>query len=397
MRVLHVLPSISLQQGGPTQACFNFVRSLRQAGIDAEIATTNDDGKNLLDVPLNHRFDYFDVPVYFFPRIGRMKSFIPSPSLSGWLWQHIEYYDLIHTHYLFSYVPTSAMAIARRKEIPYIARTIGQLTPWALSQSHLRKRVYTSLMERENLNQAAAIHCTSLSEARDVENFRIKAQKFVLPLGVNSSPIDSSDSRKVLCEKYNIPPKCKITLFLSRLHKKKRPDFLLEVLGKLNKSCLNCHLLIAGSGDGKFDESLKDLSRKLGVDDCVTFTGFVSGADKDLLLRGADIFALPSFSENFGVAVAEALAAGLPVIVTPGVQISPDIQEANAGLVVPAKLEDWANAFRTVFESPEMMRTLSYNGQQLAKEKYSWPTIVRQLIQVYQDILAEQPIRHLGS
>lgn len=393
MRVLHVLPSISLQQGGPTQACLSFIHNLRKEGVDAEIATTNDDGNKLLDVPLHQRVDYSDIPIWFFPRTGRMKSFIPSPSLSSWLWKYIDTYDLIHTHYLFCYVPTSTMALARFKKVPYVARTIGQLTPWALDQGKLKKKVYSNLFEKDNLNKAAAIHCTSFSEAIDVDSFGIKSPKLVLPLGVNPSTALYANSRQSLREKFGLPCESNIILFLSRLHEKKRPDLLLHALAKLNQdSQKKYYLILAGSGDLTYSAYLENLSRQLNLSDNVIFTGFVTGPDKNLLLHGADLFALPSYSENFGIAVAEALAAGLPVIITPEVQIASDIQAANAGLVVQGNLENWTNAISNLFQSPETMQRLSNNGQCFASEEYSWPAITRQLIQAYEEILAGNPL-----
>ena len=185
MKVLHVIPSVSPTLGGPTQAVLNLVKALRQCGVDAEIATTNHNGSALLDVPLNQRIEYKQVPVWFLPRFSPpMKEFIFSAELTRWLWHHIRDYDLLNTHYIFSYASTCAGAIARRQGIPYLVRTIGQLTPWALAQSRLKKQIYTFLIERHNLNCAAAIHCTSGGEAEDVRNFGIKTPTLTLPLGV---------------------------------------------------------------------------------------------------------------------------------------------------------------------------------------------------------------------
>ncbi|MHC5720797.1 MAG: glycosyltransferase, partial [Nostoc sp.] len=112
-------------------------------------------------------------------------------------------YDLVATHYLFSYAPTCAAAIARWNRIPYIVRSIGQLSPWALAQSRRKKQVYSCLIERHNLNHAAAIHCTSSGEAKDVRNFKVNTPLFTLPLGVN--PPDSlPDAKQKLRHVYGI-------------------------------------------------------------------------------------------------------------------------------------------------------------------------------------------------
>ena len=389
MKVLHVLPSLSYRLGGPTQVALNIVRALRDLGIDAEIATTNDDESSLLDVPTGQRIYYNDVPVWFFPRLARLRAFIPSAELTHWLAKNLGEYDIAHTHYLFSYAPAVAAKIARKTGIPYCSSTIGQLTPWALQQGQRKKQVYGRLIERPILNRAAAVHCTTVAEAEDVRRFRVASPTLVLPLGVNPIPVDLSAAAR-LRDRYSLPANCTIALFLSRLHEKKRPDFLLQAFAQLNPKAHGYHLLLAGSGEANYCDRLQTLSHTLGIADSVTFTGFVSGPDKDLLLQGADLFALPSYSENFGIAVAEALAASLPVIITPDVQIAPDIAAAQAGLVVPNGLNDWTDALAQLLHSPSLRTQLGRNGRQLATTKYSWPAIAQNLAQSYREILTGQ-------
>ncbi|MEC4989703.1 MAG: glycosyltransferase [Oscillatoria sp. PMC 1068.18] len=387
MKVLHVIPSVSLALGGPTQVVLNLVKNLRECGVEAEIATTNDDGKKLLDVPLNQRSEYEGVPVWFLPRFSPpLKEYIFSADLARWLWQNIPNYDLVHTHYLFSFASTAAAAIARKHQVPYLVRTIGQLTPWALAQSQLKKQVYTTLIERRNLSHAAAIHCTASGEATDVRNFGINTPSFILPLGVKKMLTLPLAPEKIR-QKYGISPEIPIILFLSRLHYKKRPDFLIQALGKLAEDNYQFHLILAGSGEAEYINYLEDLATSLGVSSCTSFAGFVSGEAKELLLQGADLFVLPSFSENFGVAIAEAMAAGLPVIVTPGVQIAPEIASFEAGLVVDNSVEAVKEAIASLLTSPELRQQMGTNGKLLVTERYAWEKIANHLVNVYTSIL----------
>jgi len=392
VRVLHVIPSVSPALGGPTQVVLNLVQALREWGIDAEIVTTNDNGATLLDVPLNQRITYKQVPVWFLPRFSPpLKEFIFSTALTQWLWQHIQDYDLIHNHYLFSYASSCAGAIAHWYQIPYTVRTMGQLSPWALEQSRLKKQLYTFLIERRNLNRAAAIHCTSAHEAQDVRNFGISTPTVTLPLGVNLLP-DCPEARHKLHQNYGIPNYKPIILFLSRLHYKKRPGLLIQALSQLAVQTYNFHLILVGSGERDYVNHLKKLVASVGLTKHTSFAGFVTGEDKNLLLQGSDIFVLPSFSENFGVAVAEAMAAGLPVIVTPGVQISPEIAAANAGFVVEGEIETLADAIATLLNSPHLRHELGENGKRLVSHRYSWKVIAQNLISVYNAIIEGQPL-----
>jgi glycosyltransferase involved in cell wall biosynthesis len=134
---------------------------------------------------------------------------------------------------------------------------------------------------------------------------------------------------------------------------------------------------------------LQALVKALNIEKHVTFTGFVNGYDKNLLLQGSDVFALPSHSENFGIAVAEALISGLPVIITPGIQISREIEAADAGVVVKADPIEFSSALRQVISQPGMQKNLRKNGLYLAKSRYSWESIARELVSVYQHILSK--------
>ncbi|RAM48420.1 MAG: group 1 glycosyl transferase [Hapalosiphonaceae cyanobacterium JJU2] len=394
MKVLHVIPSISLSLGGPTEVVLNLVKALRESGVDTEIVTTNDDGPNqiVLDVPLNQRVEYQQVPIWFLPRFSpRMRDFIFSPAISRWLWQYIKDYDLLDIHYLFSYASSSAGAIARWQSIPYTIRTMGLLAPWGLAQSRLKKQLYSLLIERHNLNNAAAIHCTSAIEVEDVRNFGIKTPTITLPLGVNQ-PISLPDAKQKLHHLYDIPTDTPVVLFLSRLHYKKRPDLLMRSLGQLAAQDYNFHLILAGSGETDYIEELKNLITSVGLTSHISFAGFVKGTDKQLLLQGSDIFVLPSFSENFGIAVAEAMVVGLPVIVTPGVQIAPEIAEAKAGMVLEGEVDALANALAQLLKFPQLRQQLGENGQRLAHNRYSWSAIAQNLSTAYQSILAQKSI-----
>lgn len=392
MKVLHVIPSISPALGGPTQVVLNLVRALREEGVDAEIATTNDDRGRLLDVPLNQRIEYERVPVWFLPRFSLpMKEYIFSAALTGWLWQNLHRYNTLETHYLFSYAPTCASAIARWQGVPYTVRTMGQLSPWALAQSRLKKQVYTWLIERRNLNSAAVIHCTAPAEAQDVRNFGIATPTITLPLGVNP-PIELPEAKQKLRAVYGIPSQTPVVLFLSRLHYKKRPDLLLRALSQLAVQNYDFHVIFAGSGEPAYLAELKGLVLSLGLATRTTFSGFVSGQDKDLLLQGSDLFVLPSFSENFGVAVAEAMAVGLPVILTPDIQISPEVAAAKAGLVVAGEIDSMTKAIAQLLDSPDLRHQLGKNGKHLVSQRYCWSSIAQNLTSVYESIVERRSL-----
>jgi glycosyltransferase involved in cell wall biosynthesis len=393
MKILHVIPSIAAVRGGPSHAILAMVKSLRAQGIDAEIATTNDNGQDLLDVPLQQRIEYEEVPIWFFPRyspsVTSLREFAFSRALTAWLWQHIDQYDLLHIHAIFSYPSTAAMAIARLKNIPYIIRPLGQLCQWSLQQSATKKQLYLNFIERANINQANALHLTSPQEQQEVSQLSLKTSSFILPHGL-SIPVKISDARHKLRQLLNVSADETVILFMSRLHPKKGLDYLIPALGKLVERRFT--FVLAGSGAYNYEAEIDQLLLAANIHKCTYRSGFVSGDLKDLLLQGADLFALTSYSENFGVAVLEALAVGLPVVVTPGVALASVVKQHQIGYVPELDVNAIASAIKESLNYPQIAQEMGNRARKLIFEHYTWERIAIQMIEAYTAIINKNPL-----
>ncbi|MEC4866710.1 MAG: glycosyltransferase, partial [Jaaginema sp. PMC 1078.18] len=190
---------------------------------------------------------------------------------------------------------------------------------------------------------------------------------------------------------YNLNPDIPILLFLSRVHYKKRVELLLQALHKI-KDKQAFYLLIAGTGETAYIEQIKQQIQSLGLTDSCRFIGFITGETKDLVLQGSDLFVLPSYAENFAIAVAEALAAGTPVVITPGIQIAPQVEAAQAGFVVEGEREALENAIAQFLQFPGLRAEYGQNGRNLVQERFVWDAIARKLIPLYQTIINRQPL-----
>jgi len=388
LKVLHVIPSISPRRGGPSQAAIEMVNALRLRQVDASIVTTNDDCESLLtDLPIGGWTSYGGVPVLAFPRwnppIGVLKEYIFSSHLNRWLPGNLRNFDIIHVHALFSYPSTVAMMHARRARIPYLLRTIGQLSPWSLAQSKLRKQLMLKLVERRNLDTASLLHFTTTRE-RD-ECFAAFGQSFpslVLPLGVRlPSLLPATKSKRDGLR----------LLFLSRLHPKKQLEVLLKGLALFQSDFPQAiwQLDIAGAGEPAYLASLQKLAVQLNLSQRCRWLGHVQGDAKISLLQQADWFLLPSAAENFGIAVVEALAAGTPVIVSPQVAVAELIVAAGAGLVCPSDPASICKILLTHYQGPTSAMRMA--ARSLAESTFSWGSVADQLESHYRQIL--HPLR----
>lgn len=387
MKVLHIIPSVATVRGGPSQAILEMVKALRKNDIDAEIITTNDNGEDILDVPLGKFINYQQVPVQFFPRfspsIHFLREFAFSRELTMWLWQNIHNYDLLHIHAIFSYSSTIAMTIARCQKVPYIIRPLGQLCIWSLQQSAIKKQIYLKIIEKANLNHSQSIHFTSITEQQEAALLNLTSPNFIIPHGLTiTNKIPYAYQR--LRQHFNLPIDEAIVLFLSRLHPKKGLDYLIPALGKL--SHYRFTFIIAGSGDLDYENELKTLVTTHGIKEKTYFAGFVKGEIKDLLMQGADIFALTSYSENFGISVLESLAAGTPVIITPGVALSDIVQQQHLGYVTELNINDIATTIQNFLDHPQAAKKMGDSARKFILDNYTWDSIALKMISVYQEI-----------
>lgn len=389
MKILHVIPSVAPVRGGPSQAVIEMVKAIRDKSIEAEIVTTNDNGNELLDVPLGKCVNYREVPIYFFSRFSPnchpIREFAFSRQLTSWLWKNIRNYDLLHVHAIFSYPSTVAMAIARIKKVPYIVRPLGQLCEWSLQQSARKKQIYLQLIEKANLSRAQAFHFTSKQEQQEASKLNLNTPHFILPHGLFIPPI-IPDARQRLRQRLNLPGDEPIILFLSRLHPKKGLDYLIPALGKLSDT-RRFTFVIAGNGAPDYEQTVKSLIDSSGIKNRTLLVGFVKGEFKDLLIQGADIFALTSYSENFGIAVLEALAAGLPVLTTPGVALADVVLEKDIGYITSLDTEAISSIVQGILEHPEEVKSMSKRARKIISENYTWNYIANNISETYSQII----------
>lgn len=391
LRIVQIVPSIALIYGGPSQMVLGLSKGLAAQGIEVTVLTTNtngDAGQACLDVPLDRAIEQDGYQIRYF-RCSPFRRYKFSIDLLRWLSNHATEFDLAHIHALFSPVSTTAAAIARFQRLPYILRPLGTLDPADLQKKRQIKQLYAALFERPNLANAAAIHFTSDQEAKISERFGTHSRDLVIPLGVNRIE-DSLPLAPVSSAAPSGSPTLTL-LFMSRIDPKKGLDLLLPALERLLAEGLDFHFVLAGTNpqDPAYESQIRTQIQASPLAAHTTITGFVTGAAKASLLRSVDLFVLPSYYENFGIAVAEAMAAGVPVVISDQVHIWQDIHQAQAGWISTCEVSTLTDQLRSALQSSQERQQRGINARTYALQHYSWDAIAQQMIAAYRQIVAK--------
>lgn len=384
LRVLHAISSVSRRRGGPSVSVHNMLKALRRRGIAVDLVTTDDDGGSArLDVPLDRVVEFEGLSMRFFPRQTVRYAF--SAPMLRWLRAHICQYDIVHTHGLFGWAPLTAAWCARDARVPYVMRPAGVLDTWGMrNKSRLVKALSVRLIEGPLLRAAAAVHFTTPLEQARAAELALRIRGVVLPTGAEiespaaqvAAPADAPD----LGDK-------RVILYLARIHPIKRIDVLLRAYAAL-ESRAGTTLVIAGDGDAALLGRMKQLAIDLGIDGDVRWVGFVQGALKHWLLSRASLFVLPSDSENFGIAVVEAMGAGLPVIVTRGCGLADFVARHGAGIVTDGTVDELRGALSQLLANAERLQAMGTAGAQAARRELSLDAFGAQLETFYRSVLA---------
>jgi glycosyltransferase involved in cell wall biosynthesis len=356
-------------------------RALAAQGVTVETATTDDAGPGLHNGnPCGQPLRENDCVHRYFTKTTEVYK--TSFHFARWIADHAANYDLLHIHALFSFTTSTAVWAARKAGVPYVIRPLGTLNSYGLQHRRAwAKRLSVKLIEGPALRDASAVHFTSVAEAVEARRLGIHMREAIIPLAVE--PPGAAANRRAISRE--IGPRL---LFLSRLDPKKNVEGLLSAMALLKKEVPALRLVIAGDGSAAYVSGLKAQAASLQLEQQVTWLGHVEGEHKIAAFAAADIFVLPSYSENFGIAAAEALAAGLPCVLGEGVAIAKDVMEANAGITVTAEPASIAEGLRRIIADHESRTGMSANASRLAHERYSAKAMGKGLKRLYEQILA---------
>jgi glycosyltransferase involved in cell wall biosynthesis len=389
VRILHVVPGISPKYGGPTNIP-GLLRGLIRHGVDATLVTTDNDPDGRLDVPLKVPLVRDGVPHVFHHVWPIASRFGFAPSLVTTLQRTITSYDLVHVHWLYNFACVAAARAAVAAGVPFVVQPRASLDPHMRKKNDLLKRAYLATVGRPLLTRAAALVFTAEDE-RALASYGPRRPEWVIPNGLDMAEYDRlppPGTFRAAFPAVSGP----FLFFLGRLSRQKGLDLLLPAFQRLSHARPDLRLVLAGPDHEGYERQVRTMAQELGVADRVHFPGLITGELKLAAFVDAGLFVLPSYAENFGGVIIEALACGLPVVISDQVNIHRELSDTGLATVVTSSVDAVASGIASALADAAGRARVATLGPALVRSRYSWDAIVPTLIARYTEVIgaAEQ-------
>ena len=388
MNILQISPSYypAIKYGGPIQSVHYLNKALVSKGVDVNVITTNAGQESdfkatkLKNYKIDNGYYLIDgVRVKYMNYSGYEHYNFSIPLLLE-LNKIISKYDIIHIIAIWNFPVLVGGLLSILKNKPYIISPKGSIYKETIElKSYFKKKIYWSLFAKHYLNKATAIHFTTNDEEKKVINYlKIKNRSLLVPNGIDLTKIKYKKNELIKFDKEYI-------LSLGRISKKKGFDLLIPAFSRLLKEH-DLVLIIAGPDNEGYKKEVDKLIAKENIETSVIYTGLISDG-KWSLYKNALMFVLPSYSENYGMSVVEAMACKTPVVISDKVGIYNEVEEAEAGVIVKTNVESLYEGMKQLIENKELRKTISINGRKLVEEKYDIEKVADQMIEQYKNII----------
>lgn len=381
MRIVHIISSIDPIHGGPQGGCIRLAAAQSSQGHDVHIVSYGGPDIQKRAFAAAATVPHFTaIKWHLLPDPDRTERIL---CLQGrrQLRAIVDTASFVHIHGVWEPLLKVAAKIAHGKGIPYCVQPHGMLDVWSMKQKAFKKRLALLLGYRAMLNNAKFILALNTDEAQLLKPLELASPNLIIPNGVFLEEFEALPSHGFFKERFPSIGNKRIILFLSRLHTKKGLDILAAAFARIAGSYPDVDLVVAGP-DGGARDTFINLVGQLHLTDRVHLVGGLYGKDKLRALVDATCFCLPSRQEGFSVAILEALACGLPVVISDACHF-PEVRSARAGAVVTLLPEDVASGLCDILSDAGMAHAMGRNGRQLVRDQYTWPRIAASTINGY--------------
>jgi glycosyltransferase involved in cell wall biosynthesis len=395
LNILHIIPYYirATKTGGPAIVVNQLAKALQLEGHSNQIVTSTGNLDEEIDIPFSG--DLFEtledrVATIYLRRKNNIlpATFYFAPLLQRWLLEHIDEFEVVFIHGVWTYFSWMGAKICQKRNVPYVYFIHGSFDPWAMKHHGIKKLPYWYLVEKPNFKKASGIIVLSQDEAAQVRNLGIDKSIFHAKNGILFPIPRVLDAEKVL--KNNIPllDSHPFVCSISRLHPKKGLEVLIKSWKILVEDYPELRLVIAGPDEGGYQAQLTRLVHQFGLEHTILFPGFVEGELKEALFEKAALFVLPSFSEGVPGSVIEAMAYGNPVVITPYCHL-PEVGEAHAGIIVEPEVYNIASALGNLMSNEGLRKQMGINGQKLARDHFDLVRIAADLVSYLRILLVQ--------
>jgi len=383
LKILHISPSYypAFKFGGPINSVHLLNKFLVKKGLEVDVITTNAGLSGQLIS--KYEWEIIDgVRVKYHGYYG-YERYNFSLSLLRELKKNIKNYDLVHITAVWNFPVFAGAFMCNRYKIPYIISPHGALMINAFkNKSEAVKKLYYSIIASRYINNAKAIHFTTQYEREEsTDHLKSDWNSFVIPNGLQLDEFEKETNQH---NKFGFK---NYILFTGRIHNIKGLDILFNAVKEiLNENLL---LVLAGPDNNNYKNTLIKLAVELGISNYIKFLGELDRSELNNLYKRSTLFVLPSYSENFGMSVIEAMACETPVVISDKVGIYKEVEEAKAGIIVKTEIDSLHNGMKKLIEDAKLRKTIAKNGRKLVEEKYDIEKVADQMIEAYRVILKD--------
>jgi glycosyltransferase involved in cell wall biosynthesis len=406
MRILQVVATLAPRTGGPSIACPELSRELARQGHQVSIYASDVDGSGHLSVPLDRPVFDDGVEIHYFRGMTWPGRYMFSFGMWRALRDTVADFDVVHIYSIYGFSSSAAAYWCRKRGVPYMVHPHGSLDPFLRRRHRLRKWLHAKLLAERDYRKAAGVLFNSAEEMRlasDWSGLKTRrgagetTKRFVVPVGIDARWLGEPDpaAGERFRSKYSATMGRRLVVYFGRINFKKGLDILARAFAHVARDRSDLHLVLAGPDTEGYGQKVRGWLAEGGVLEKATFTGLLEREDRFAALQQAEVFALPSYSENFGQVVAEAMASGVPVVISDQVNIWREVSQAGAGLVVPCDAEATAQALRRLLDDSEQGRQMGSNGRRWVAEHLPWKVVGTQMARAYEGIVRDHGARQV--
>ena len=363
---------------------------MAEVGADVTVYTTNVDGQGgILPIETGCPMDIGGVKTTYFPSTFGRNSVWDSRELSRRLEQTISDFDIVYVSAIWQWIGMSTGRLAKKYHVPYVIGTHGSFDSEKLKNGRMKKLLWWHLLLKSNLHCCSAIHLTTEYERRQAVLLDTDIPKFVVPNCMQSHVFKPQKSLGIrLRKEFGIPLGAPLLITVGRSHPEKRVDLTLDSFQIVHRSFPDSRLIIVGDYENNYGMKMKAKSGAMKAADAIIWTGYRRDDGLAGCYAAADLFLLPSIGENFSMVVTEAMAAGVPVIVSDHVGVADAVSRSEAGVVTKVSAREMARAALEILSNKERLRETGLKARKAALQLYSGKQVAPLMLRAFEDVVS---------